>query len=82
MGGQKSKPQIIVGDVRYKLTEISEFIAALESLNRKYRDALAFAEKHIKSGKAWDRECEKLIGVALRPKPPEGFTEGPGIPRE
>ena len=80
MAKQKSKPQIMVGDVRYKLTEISEYIATIEFLNRKYRDALAFAEKHIKSGKAWDQECENVTGEALCPKPPKGFTEGPEIP--
>jgi hypothetical protein len=76
MGEPKSKPNIVVGDVRLFLRGISDYIDALEFLNRKYRDALAFAEKHIKSGKAWDRECEKVIGEALRPKPPKGFTEG------
>jgi hypothetical protein len=80
MDRQKSKPQIMVGDVKSRLTEVAEFITTIESLNRQYREALAFAEKQIKSGKAWDEECENVIGEALRPKPPKGFTGGPEIP--
>jgi hypothetical protein len=69
MGNQENEGMIV--DSKYWLKGISAYFDALESLNRKYRDALAFAEKRIKSGEGWNQECENVIGEALRPKRPK-----------
>ena len=58
------------------------FIDFLQARSHKFREALFFAEQHIKAGKPWDEECEKVIAEALYPKPPKRFAKGPAIPRE
>jgi hypothetical protein len=53
---------------------IPDYINVLKGIIGRYRSALFFIDEHMKAGKAWDQECEKVIGEALRPKPPKGLT--------
>jgi hypothetical protein len=48
-------------DYLERLSKYAKYVKVLHS-------ALEFAQERIKSGKAWDAECEKVFDEALRPK--------------
>lgn len=76
MDEQANKPQMAAIDLKGMIAAVPAYIDLLQARSHKFREALFFAEEHIKAGKPWDEECEKVIGEALRPKPPNGFYRG------